>query len=140
MNQMERLQELTRKIEDATDGRQRFENGVTTGGVYIHTDHSAYTGLLMRKDLNFDTGEFALSFEACIRRMGNWMNAQEFKVAADEIQEMNNLLYELEQSSVTVTQEDMRQWSDWLSARQIERAMEQAHEQEPQIDLTMELT
>ena len=137
MSNLEQLQNLTRMIEESTEGRQRLMPNLSGGGVDIQADNDAYTGLLLRTKADYDTGNITLSFHASVRRMGRWMSPREFQFVADEIQEMINLLYELEQTTITVNPEEMERWSGWLAARQIDRAIEQAHEREPQLDATM---
>lgn len=126
MNNLERLKEITQMIEDMTDGRQKFAPDFL-GSVRIQTDSDAYADLLLRKKTDCHTGEITLSFQAAIRRMGSWMNAHQFQMAADEIQEMSNLLYELEQTTLTVSPEEMWQWEGWIGDRQLrqEQAMDE---------------
>ncbi|MDL2232065.1 hypothetical protein LJC63_00605 [Ruminococcaceae bacterium OttesenSCG-928-L11] len=131
---LKQLQDLTAMIEESTHGRQRLILSFPGCGVDVQTDNEAYTGLLIRQRPDYDTGDITLEFQATIRRMGSWMNGQEFRFAAEEIQEMNNLLYELEQTTITVSPEEMEQWAKWLSALRVDQALAQAHEREPQLD------
>jgi len=133
-NMLTKLQELTRMIEESTDGRQRLVPSFPGHSVDVQAENEAYTGLLIRTKTNFDTGDITLKFQATIRRMGSWMSAQEFQFAAEEIQEMSNLLYELEQTTITVSPEEMEQWAGWLSAQRVDQAIAQAHEREPQLE------
>ena len=139
MNTLEKLQTLTDMIEESTGGRQRLVRGFS-GGVDIQTEDDAHAGLLLKKKLDYDTGDITLGFQATVCRMGSWMNAKDFNLVAEEIQEMNNLLYELEQTVITVSQDEMRQWANWLGVRQVELAVDRTQGREFQPEPTMEIT
>lgn len=136
MSILKKLQDLTKMIEESTGGRQRLIPNFTDG-VDVQTDHDAYTGLLIRQKTDCDTGDITLGFQAAIRRMGSWMSPNELCTVLDEVSDTYYLLSELEQTTITISPDEMQEWVKWLTALRVERAIAQAHEREPQLDSTM---
>lgn len=136
MTTLDELQKITEMIEQRTKGRQRLVPGFS-GGVDILTDKDSYTGFLLKKNMDYHTGDARLSFQATIRRMGSWMSAEEMNLAAEEVLETALLLKELEGASLVVADADMQAWESWLSDRQVQRALTIATECDPQAEPDM---
>jgi|GEM_PF-3327218 len=130
---LERLRRLSRSLEYRTDGKQQFA-GDCIGGVYIKQEDSAVTGLHMRKITDYDNGCCRLEFQGYIRKSGTYMSSAGMREIADEVKKMADLLAELERDPVIVTEEQMNQWAKEVTAMQVDRAIQEASERDPQLD------
>jgi len=133
---LERLRHLASMVEYRTDYKQQFA-GDCIGGVYVRQQDNAATGLMMKKKPDLENECYRLEFQGYIRKSGTYMSSGGMREIADEVKKMADLLAELERDPVIVTEEQMNQWAKEVTAMQVDRAIQEASERDPQLDPTM---
>jgi hypothetical protein len=130
------LRKLGDTLEAATGGKQRFV-GDFSGGVYIKQNDEAAVGLKFRKQMDMTPGLCKLQFQAYMRKMGADMFSSELRAIAREADQIVGLLSDLERNPIVVSEEQLQQFAKEITARQVERAITDAAERDPQLDPTM---
>jgi hypothetical protein len=134
MTELEKLKNAVELIESATGGRHRLVTG-SIGQPCFRPADDAYVHIeaILRPD--WHSGKYAITFGAAMRRSGGHLDATGLSAAANEIGAVAELLTVLDKESISVTSEELRQWSEGLRSQNEhqETAQESGFTMEPSL-------
>gem|GEM_PF-4534541 len=113
MNNLEKLHEAVRQIEETTGCR--FTTGI--GGVFIYPNEDGYLATNMKRIPDHKNGTYTIKFDANIRTMGHSMTAAGVKRLLDEISRTYNLLASLERQEFIYTPDEIDQFTEYIEQR-----------------------
>ena len=113
MTEIEKLDNAVKLIESATGGRHRLVTG-SLGQPRFRPAEDAYVHIKTILCWDWHEGKYAIAFCAAMRRSCGHLDAAELSAAANEIGGVAVLLSALEKESISVTPDELRQWSEGL--------------------------
>lgn len=116
MTEIEKLNNAVELIESATGGMHRLVTG-SIGQPCFRPADDAYVHIeaILRPD--WHSGKYAIAFGASMRRSGGHLDAAGLSAVANEIGAVAELLTVLDKESISVTSEELRQWSEGLRSQ-----------------------
>lgn len=110
MTELEKLKNAALLIEDMTGCRFKH----CTGGAFIYPDTDVYLAINMRREADYGTRTYHISFDANLQTMGKPMDAVGMARLQQEVGVAHALLSALEIEEYTLTPEEMDAFNDFV--------------------------
>lgn len=117
MTELEKLMRAAGLIHSMSEGRLELRPSVV-GHVYVHPEDDAYIGMELVEKYDAADQRLEISFQAFVRRMATYMDADGLRALQGEVHNAYALLMALEMQDFRPTQEDMMSLREHLTQRQ----------------------
>jgi hypothetical protein len=134
MTELEKLKNAVELIESATGGRQQLISS-SIGHPFFRPADDSYIHVEFILRRQWENQKYDIAFGAFVRRSGEHLNATGLTAVANELGEVAELLTVLEKERISVTEDELRQWS--VEVRLKEEQRETAQKNSPDMGLSL---
>ena len=106
MKEIEKLWRAKRRIEEATNGKQRMTMGFG-GCLSIQVEHTCLAALYLAMVKNRQSGMFHCDVKGYVRTFSGYRNGAGMDQLAAELEKMASLVKELEQLEICIGEEEL---------------------------------
>ena len=117
MTELDKLKQAAGMIRSVSEGRLELRPCVV-GHVYVHPEDDAYIGMELVEKYDAADQRLEVSFQAFVRRMATYMDADGLRALQGEVHNAYALLTALEMQDFRPTQEDMMALREHLAQQQ----------------------
>ena len=117
MTELDKLKQAAELIRSVSEGRLELRPSVV-GHVYVHPEDDAYIGMELVEKYDAADQRLEVSFQAFVRRMATYMDADGLRALQGEVHNAYALLTALEMQDFRPTQEDMMALREHLAQQQ----------------------
>ena len=124
MEGIEKLWWAKRRLEERTEGKQRLITG-TGGHLFVKVEDSCLAACYFAMVRNQKTGQYHADVKGYLRTFSGYCNGTRLEQLSEEIGGLSALVRELEAAEVSVSEEELQEFS-----RELEQQDKTAEEEE----------